>query len=136
MIVYQDILNIFNLDPTNDITNDRRKSLIQFKVCLKYLNWPSSLCLVNVSCSDSHTNMVNFQPKNPQVFILLSFKNIILTLWFPLFSIFSHYPRTLHRDRLLFIFRSSPLLNLTTFLLRTLCLFYKFQTSFISSSSF
>ena len=38
ILVYQDIINILNRDPRKDITNYRRKSLIDYKVNFKSLN--------------------------------------------------------------------------------------------------
>ena len=41
ILLYQDILNILNHDPTYDITSNRRKVFIEFKLCCKFLNLSS-----------------------------------------------------------------------------------------------
>ena len=45
ILLYQDILNNLNYDPTYDIANYRRKALFEFKVCCKYFIWPSFMYL-------------------------------------------------------------------------------------------
>ena len=76
-----------NLHPKNDVTNDRRKSFIEFKVCFRYLNWPSLLCLGNFLSSVSKIHSGFFSTKNSLSFlVLVSFHNFRLTLCFHLFS--------------------------------------------------
>ena len=47
----QDIINILNLDPSKNITQDKRNTFIDFNVKLKLIFEPSALGLGNTSTS-------------------------------------------------------------------------------------
>ena len=87
ILLYQDNYNNWKLGPTYDITNDRRKALVEFKVFCKYLYFPFSIFLLDSHHPNHYHFWSVFNQKSLITLVYIKFDKLILTFLISSFSL-------------------------------------------------